>query len=53
MLSHMTIVRTHRSVLFAHDLVLGDESRDNIEERLEGWRSILDFRGCRPKNQKV
>jgi len=30
------------SMLFVHDLVLGDESRDNIEERLEGWRSILE-----------
>ena len=30
------------SMLFADDLVLCDEERDNLEERLEDWRRRLE-----------
>ncbi|XP_016501346.1 uncharacterized protein LOC107819723 [Nicotiana tabacum] len=42
------------SMLFADDIVLIDEMRDNINERLESWRHAFEYKGlnlCKTKTE--
>ncbi|XP_076047213.1 uncharacterized protein LOC143028728 [Oratosquilla oratoria] len=41
------------SMLFAHDIVFVSESRDELQERLELWRGLLEDYGLKVSRQKT